>query len=345
MTVSKRVRKILIVSTSFLTTCSVWLGVGTANADVFHGYWIYGKIAEEYQQAGDYAFFGNATIPESNAASGGKFQTFVKNSSIYWHPGVANGHANQIGGAIRDAWGRINWENGWLGYPITREFAVTGGRANHMWGGSIYYSSATGAKNVWQGIRDAWAASGWETGRFGFPTEDTRTTNCSVWAQDFQGGTVLYKDTGVSPYFLSYNDVDGERLAYTISGSFTYPADLQAAINSWNQLSAITVAPPGVFEQPDVSFASVVRSDVTWSGLHTHVPAPLTNTIQINNYFVAGYSSAMRAGVIAHEIGHALGFADHTCPNDLMAGNDGSRGTAYTPTGLTRDLYRNKWGF
>ena len=29
---------------------------------------------------------------------------------------------------------------------------------------------------------------------------------------------------------------------------------------------------------------------------------------------------------------------------ELMADNDGARGTSYTPTGLTRGLYRNKWG-
>ncbi|GAB86847.1 hypothetical protein GORBP_082_00160 [Gordonia rubripertincta NBRC 101908] len=42
-------------------------------------------------------------------------------------------------------------------------------------------------------------------------------------------------------------------------------------------------------------------------------------------------------------VGHALGLF-HTCSNDLMADNDGARETSYTPTGLTRDLYHNKWG-
>lgn len=209
-------------------------------------------LSEEYEQAGGYNFFGNATIPESNTQNGGKFQKFVKNSSIYWHSAVAGGHANQIGGLIRDAWGRVGWETGYLGYPITREFGVNGGRANHMVAGSIYYSATTGAKNVWLGIRDVWADSGWENGRFKFPTEDTRTTTCSVWAQDFQGGTVLYKDTGVGGYFLPNNDVDGQRLAYSTGGGFLYGAELQSAVNSWNQLSPITVAPVGVFEVADV---------------------------------------------------------------------------------------------
>lgn len=61
-------------------------------------------------------------------------------------------------------------------------------------------------------------------------------------------------------------------------------------------------------------------------------------------YYVDSYSAAKKSGVIAHEIGHAFGLG-HTCANDLMADNDGDRGTVYTPTGLTRDLYHNKWGF
>lgn len=120
MALTKTVRR--IATAAAVMGASLLLGVGPSTADVFHGYWIYGKIHEEYEQTGQargyangYAFFGNATTPESNTQNGGKFQKFANNSSIYWHNVVANGHANQIGGAIRDAWGRVGWETGYLG--------------------------------------------------------------------------------------------------------------------------------------------------------------------------------------------------------------------------------------
>jgi hypothetical protein len=65
--VARFITAVIVMGTALL------LGIGPSTADVFHGYWIYGKIHEEYDQAGQangfangYAFFGNATTPESN---------------------------------------------------------------------------------------------------------------------------------------------------------------------------------------------------------------------------------------------------------------------------------------
>ena len=59
-------------------------------------------------------------------------------------------------------------------------------------------SAATGAHEVRGGIRDVWAAQGWETGPLGFPTTgDQRTPAGTGWYTLFQGGSVYASAGGV----------------------------------------------------------------------------------------------------------------------------------------------------
>jgi LGFP repeat len=335
------------MGTSFL------LGIGPSTADVFHGYWIYGKIHEEYTQAGGFNFFGNATTIESNTQNGGKYQKFANNSSIYWHEGVSGGHANQIGGAIRDAWGRVGWETGYLGYPITREFGVSGGRANHMQAGSIYWSPASGAQNVWVGIRDRWAADGYETGKWGFPTQDTRTTTCSVWAQDFQGGTVIYK-SGNTPSGVPYNDyyfmgndsVSNGKISYQIlDAGFPYSSEFAYSVSLWNQLDPIEVRPRVAGELPDLNVSSIPDPDFPYYGLWSPNPFGLPDDLIYGLDSLSTQTSEFIRYTGTHELGHAMGV-NHTCSGDLMKSGSVGGVAAQTPTtGLTRDIYHNLWGF
>lgn len=279
----------------------------------------------------------------------------MKNSSIYWHSAVSNGHANQIGGAIRDAWGRVGWETGYLGYPRTREFAVSGGRANHMVAGSIYWSNGTGAHNVWLGIRDHWAASGYETGRYGFPTEDTRTSNCSVWAQDFQGGTALYKEFGLNhpdpdgengeriEYIGGYDSVQDTALLYENQPGFLFGPEMAQSAADWNALGAITITDnfPALLD-PGIKVSSPDRLDNDYIGLWTGYDAgPGWDTLEISASWAQGKPSADITAVLNHELGHALGIG-HTCGADLMAA---SGSIDKKPMGLARDLYHHLWGF
>jgi L,D-peptidoglycan transpeptidase YkuD (ErfK/YbiS/YcfS/YnhG family) len=71
----------------------------------------------------------------------GRYNHF-QGGSIYWSP--ASG-AWSIGGAIRDRWGQLGWENSALGFPITHEYAVTGGRAQDFQFGSIRWTPSGGA--------------------------------------------------------------------------------------------------------------------------------------------------------------------------------------------------------
>ncbi len=47
-------------------------------------------------------------------------------------------------GAIRDAWTAQGWEAGSLGFPVSDEYAVPGGRASAFQGGTLTYSFVTG---------------------------------------------------------------------------------------------------------------------------------------------------------------------------------------------------------
>ncbi|MFI5783431.1 hypothetical protein [Nocardia sp. NPDC051570] len=112
---------------------------------------------------------------------------------MYWHPNVSKGHANQVGGAIRDKWRDLGWENSTLKYPTTRELAARKpGRFNHFEGGSIYWSSNTGAHSSWGRIRDKWADKDWESGPLGFPATDEFKAKNNGAGQHFESGSVYW---------------------------------------------------------------------------------------------------------------------------------------------------------
>ena len=52
-------------------------------------------------------------------------------------------HATLIRTCIRDAWADAGWEAGALGYPISDEYAVTGGRRSDFEHGSITWTADT----------------------------------------------------------------------------------------------------------------------------------------------------------------------------------------------------------
>jgi uncharacterized protein with LGFP repeats len=82
-------------------------------------------------------------------------------------------------GAIKDKWIQLGGEGGPLGCPEFAGERTTPdgiGRYTHFQrGGSIYWTSSTGAHSVWGEIRKKWEQKGWET-VFGYPTTDELTT-------------------------------------------------------------------------------------------------------------------------------------------------------------------------
>ncbi len=60
----------------------------------------------------------------------------------YWTPATG---AQLVHGAIRDRWASMGWELSSLGYPVSDEFAVPGGRRSDFQHGSLTYRFSDGA--------------------------------------------------------------------------------------------------------------------------------------------------------------------------------------------------------
>jgi uncharacterized protein with LGFP repeats len=147
--------------------------------------------------------------------------------SIFWTPGTG---ANDVRGPIRDAWARIGWEGGMMGFPTSGQLRTSNGvgLANHFQGGSIFSSPATGAREVTVGIRDAWARVGWENGRLGFPTTHQLVAPDSFGrVSHFQGGSIFWSpatgahavDGGIRNHWASTGWERG-RLGYPVSDAY-----------------------------------------------------------------------------------------------------------------------------
>lgn len=81
-------------------------------------------ISQKYQQLGGPGnWLGDPTHEERATPDGvGRYRSYAGvpgwSAAIHWHPDFG---AHETHGAIRAKWGSLNWENGFLGYPISDE--------------------------------------------------------------------------------------------------------------------------------------------------------------------------------------------------------------------------------
>lgn len=132
-----------------------------------------GAIGALYGVPAIHALLGAPLTDELPCPDGhGRFVHFANGGSIYWTPETG---PHEVHGGIRAKWAALGWERcAFLGYPVTNEMPCPDGvgRYNHFQLGSIYWTPTTGAHEVNGEIRTAWAASGWETGKWGYPVSD-----------------------------------------------------------------------------------------------------------------------------------------------------------------------------
>ena len=112
---------------------------------------MHGAIREKWGALGSEAY-GYPLTDETPTADGiGRLNHFrsvradgsTADASIYW---TAETGANEVHGAIRDAWSRLGWETSFLGYPISDEHDSDGGRASDFQNGSIFWTGPSGAQ-------------------------------------------------------------------------------------------------------------------------------------------------------------------------------------------------------
>ena len=74
----------------------------------------------------------------------GRFNHFQQ-GTIVWTPSIG---ARDVRGAIRDRWAATGWEQGPLGYPVSNQYDVPGGKRNDFQRGSIVWNALTGATMI-----------------------------------------------------------------------------------------------------------------------------------------------------------------------------------------------------
>lgn len=151
---------------------------------------VWGGIRVEWAATGWEGNLGYPTTDEfCGLRNGGCGQHFSNSASIYWSP-ASGGHL--VRGMIRGQYAALGWETSQLGYPTVDEVCglKEGGCAEHFQGGSIYYTPATGAHEVWGSMRAYWSAAGWQNSSLGYPTSNEYRVGVDI-RQNFQRGYLL----------------------------------------------------------------------------------------------------------------------------------------------------------
>ncbi|MGY1724926.1 DUF3152 domain-containing protein [Blastococcus sp. SYSU DS0533] len=125
----------------------------------------------------------------------GAYQNFARPATIYSSPATG---AHEIYGAIRGHYGSLAYELGPLGYPTTGERGSPDGVGryqNFARPGTIYFTPATGAHEIYGAIRGHYGSLAYELGPLGYPITGERGSPDGVGRyQNFSrpGGASIY---------------------------------------------------------------------------------------------------------------------------------------------------------
>lgn len=162
-----------------------------------------GAIRNRYTSLGrQQSFLGFPTVDQVPGRYGTGAVGAFQGGLISWS--AATG-ARWIRGDIRTKYVALGAETSFLHYPTTDQ-RVTGsgvGRYQTFQGGSIFWSSATGAHPVRGGIRAKWASLGWERSWLGYPKTDDFAIKYGS-RQNFQNGYITWNRNTASATTYRY---------------------------------------------------------------------------------------------------------------------------------------------
>ncbi len=151
-----------------------------------------GAILAAYRTAGGPPYLGYPTSNDSRdrgVTSTPVYYSNFQGGDVVWSAGTG---AQVVRGDILRKWLDLGASAGRLGLPVTSEAPAPGGQGLvvDFQGGSVYWSSATGARWVAAALNEAYLARGGPAGELGYPKTDTRTLPSGQQEVVFQNGTL-----------------------------------------------------------------------------------------------------------------------------------------------------------
>ncbi|MBZ6156260.1 LGFP repeat-containing protein [Streptomyces olivaceus] len=142
------------------------------------------------------------------------------------------GRPYQVLGAIQVKYDEMGGPTSPLGCPKSDEQTTPNGRGKFTTfdGGSIYWTSDTGAHPLWGTIGEKWGQLGWEGGALGFPKSDEFTNSDGAGKrQEYEGGTIYWhpsRSNGAHPVWGEIGEKWGA--AGWENGPYGYPVTDEA---------------------------------------------------------------------------------------------------------------------
>ena len=162
---------------------------------------VHGLIFAHYLYLGaEKCHLGLPVSDEMNCANGQGRKSRFQGGNIYWSGATG---AHEVHGAILSRYLKLGGPAGFLGFPISDETDIlksnnqpSGAKFSRFQGGTIYWSSASGAWEVHGAIRQLYEKSGGPLGssKLGFPIgNETRVGGSDIKFNDFQGGVIVWR--------------------------------------------------------------------------------------------------------------------------------------------------------